>query len=194
MDKKKEIWKDIVGYENLYQVSNFGRVKSLARIVSNGAGKRNIEERILKQRKWNKFYFQIKLSKNGKVKTHYVHKLVAVAFLENACNFPVVNHIDGNGLNNFVENLEWCTQKYNVNHAWKNKLCEGVRESAKKSKGRAPQKVVRLDLAGNVIETYSSIKDVAKTLNITEAQARNSIFRQSKKFNLRWESDYYANN
>lgn len=60
MDKKKEIWKDIVGYENLYQVSNFGRVKSLARIVSNGAGKRNVEERILKQRKWNNFYFQIK--------------------------------------------------------------------------------------------------------------------------------------
>ena len=190
IDSSIEIWKDIPGYEGLYQISNFGQVKSLKRLVSNGNGIRSIEEKKLKQRKWEGHYFQVKLSKNGKVKTHYVHKLVATAFLDNPNNYQIINHIDGNGFNNNIENLEWCTQKYNVNHAWQNKLCESVRESAKHSKGVPPKKVIQLDSNNNIINVYSSVTEAKKLLNITEAQVRGSIKKKKKKFNLRWECNY----
>lgn len=185
---KKEIWKDIPEYDGLYQISNFGQVKSLKRIVSNGNGKRNIEEKILKQSKCNNHYFQVNLSKNGKIKTYYVHRLVAMAFIKNHNNLSIINHIDGNGFNNNELNLEWCTQKDNVNHAWNNGLCQSICESAKHSKGRPARKVIQNNDNGDIINIYFSVKDAMKKLNITEAQVRDSISRKSKKFNLRWEN------
>lgn len=104
-----EIWKDIAGYEKLYQVSNRGRVKSLPR---NGTG---AKEKILTLHKDSKGVYNVSLSKNGERKIAYVHRLVAEAFLPNPFNLPQVWHIDGNSENNEVDNLIWCTQEFIMN-------------------------------------------------------------------------------
>jgi len=111
--ENKEIWKDIPGYEGLYKVSNHGRVLSLPR------GKqwpsRQTHNNIRKQR-IKGHYYQVNLSKDGKATWLSVHRLVAMAFIENPLNFPCVNHKDENQLNNHADNLEWCTYQYNANY------------------------------------------------------------------------------
>ena len=102
-----EEWRDIGGYEGLYQVSNLGRVRSLR-------DKNNKKrELILKPKIMRNGYLKVDLCKNGKQKTFTVHRLVATVFISNPKNFPVVNHKDENKLNNNVSNLEWCTVLYN---------------------------------------------------------------------------------
>ena len=105
-----EIWKDVVGYEGLYEVSSLGRVKSV---------KRN---KILSQKHNWDGYLRIQLWRNNKNKYVSIHRLVAEAFIENPNTKPFINHIDGNKQNNKVDNLEWCTQKENIKHAFDNVL------------------------------------------------------------------------
>ena len=102
----KEIWKDIPEYIGLYQVSNLGRVKSI----------KNCRNRILKNHRRVDGYYSVNLSKNNKVNCIRVHRLVAEAFLPNPNNYPIVNHKDERPSNNCVDNLEWCTPKYNINY------------------------------------------------------------------------------
>ena len=102
----KEVFKDIAGYKGKYQVSNLGHVKSLN---YNGTGK----EKILKHTETNDGYYRIHLSKNGKVKSYYLHRLVGQAFLENPDNLPEINHKNELKSDNRVSNLEWCTRRYN---------------------------------------------------------------------------------
>ena len=110
----EEIWKDIKEYEGLYQISNLGRVKRLKFINRHLNFKK---ERILKPYKdGGKNYFIIALYKNGKREYKQIHRLVAEAFIPNTNNFPLVNHKDENKTNNYVNNLEWCTCKYNTNY------------------------------------------------------------------------------
>lgn len=104
-----ETWKDISGYEGLYQVSNLGRIMSLKKI-------KGIGNRILKLSKSHNGYSVVILSKNGKLNNYKVHRLVASEFISNQYNLPEVNHIDEDKNNNFVENLEWCTQIYNLRY------------------------------------------------------------------------------
>lgn len=101
----EEVWKDIEGYEGLYQVSTHGRVKSVFRY-----------HKILKSRVKNNGYKYVQLYKNGTPYTYYIHRLVAQAFIPNPQNKPQVNHIDEDKENNRVENLEWCTRSENMNH------------------------------------------------------------------------------
>lgn len=109
-----EIWKDIKGYEKMYQVSNLGRVRSLDRF--DGAG-HFIKGQIIKGVTGQEGrYQQVGLSKKGKKKRLYVHRLVAYAFCPNPYNKPLVNHIDENKQNNRYDNLEWVTNKENCNH------------------------------------------------------------------------------
>ena len=103
---KKEYWKPVVGYEGLYMVSNWGRVKSIK------FGK----ERILKPVTNSSGYLLVGLYKNNIEKKYSVHRLVAEAFIPNPYNLPQVNHRDENKLNNNVDNLEWCTNEYNINY------------------------------------------------------------------------------
>ncbi|MED3974580.1 NUMOD4 motif-containing HNH endonuclease [Priestia megaterium] len=117
-----EIWKPIGGYEEYYEVSNFGRVRSKDRRVSNGPGSYIKKARILKRSKTTTGYWKVELSKDGTKKSLKVHRLVAAAFIDNPNNKPFVNHIDGNPLNNHISNLEWCTQAENMQHAYQTGL------------------------------------------------------------------------
>ncbi len=109
----EEVFKDIVGYEGLYQVSNFGRVKSFPRW---GTTK---ELKILKQYKNRYGYMYVCLYKNGKPKKHTVHRLVAEAFIPNPDNKPEVNHKYGIKTDNRATELEWTTKSENIKHSYK---------------------------------------------------------------------------
>ena len=108
-----EEWRDIKGYEGYYQISNFGRVKSLSRDVGSNRCKK---ETIMKTSLDKDGYENLVLRKNGKQRHFRVNRLVAEAFLENPNNYPQVNHKDEDKTNNNVNNLEWCSAKYNVNY------------------------------------------------------------------------------
>ena len=118
----EEIWKDVIGYEGLYQVSNLGTIKSLSRTRKNHTnGIACVKERMLNPSTSNG-YKCVQLRKNCSGKFIAVHRLVALMFLNNTEDKPTVNHIDGNKLNNVVSNLEWATYTENNIHAIKNKL------------------------------------------------------------------------
>ena len=108
-----EIWKDIVGYEGLYKVSNKGNVYSVERINSQG---RKWGGQTLKLLLDKIGYIRVNLCKDGRIKNVTVHRLVAEMFIPNPNNYPEVNHRDEDKTNNCVENLEWCTREYNVNY------------------------------------------------------------------------------
>ena len=154
----KEVWKDIKDYEGLYQVSNLGRIKSLSRFHYTGWGKNKgyiKKEKILTQTLLSIGYYIVTLCKNGESKKMFVHRLVAQAFLDNLNNFPCINHKDENKLNNNVNNLEWCSIKYNVNYG----NCITKRANSKK------KPVQRIDKDGNIY-TYLSATDAGKELGI----------------------------
>ena len=110
-----EIWRDIKGFEGLYEISNLGRVKSLARIVTTARGSRLRKERILKLSFDGKRYLNVKIYKNNKSKTIKVHQLVAITFLNHKPegHSSVVDHIDNNPLNNELGNLQIISQREN---------------------------------------------------------------------------------
>lgn len=114
---ESEVWKDVLGYEGLYQVSNKGNVYSVERVSSQG---KKCGGRILKLGYNRGGYLKVNLYKDGKMKTKIVHRLVAEAFIPNPNNYPEINHIDEVKDNNNIENLEWCTSKYNSNHGTRN--------------------------------------------------------------------------
>ena len=123
MKNIEEIWKDIKGYEGYYQVSNLGRIKSLDRMKNNQYNEYFMSGRILKSSIIkDKGYCRVSLNNGKGRKSKRVHRLVAEAFIPNLENKPEVNHIDGNKLNNCADNLEWCTNKENIEHSIKTGL------------------------------------------------------------------------
>jgi hypothetical protein len=118
--QEQEVWVDIKGFEGSYQVSNLGRVKSLARRVKINYGIDNYRpfpEKIMKPFIVNKKYYGLIIYKDKKYHHVVIHRLVAQHFITNPDNLPVVNHLDNNGFNNHVSNLEWTTVMGNTQHA-----------------------------------------------------------------------------
>ncbi len=166
--ENQEVWKDVVGFEGYYQVSNLGNVKSFnkkALLVGN-------DGYILKACNSSKGYKFISLS----AKTAYIHRLVCIAFLPNPLNKPQVNHINGIRTDNRVENLEWCTSKENIIHAVKTGLSKfkcGVNHSRCKLTNEHVFKIRKLAAQG-----ISSCK-IAKEIGIVSPkQIRNIINRK----------------
>lgn len=151
-----EVWKDIDEYKGLYQVSNWGRIKSVERILKDG---RSWKEKILKTSKNNRGYLTVGLWKNGKCKSYLVHRLVAEAFLNNPDNLPIINHKDQNPSNNNVDNLEWCNQKYNVNYG-----TAIQRKAEKQINGKLSKTVYQYTLDGELIAEYPSTNEVERQL------------------------------
>lgn len=160
MDNSKEIWKDIQEYEGLYQVSNFGRVRSLGRPVYNAIKRGNIwrKGKILKPiQTQSTGYYCVSLVKNRYLKRMSIHRLVANAFIPNPQSLPQVNHKDENKANNRVSNLEWCTPKYNNGY---NNLNERI--ALKQINGKRSKKVGQYSLEVKKIKTWPSMHECAR--------------------------------
>lgn len=166
----KEIWKDIKGYEGLYQISSFGNVKSLDRYIINKNGDKQYFPGKYLTQGISDSYLKVTLSKNNKQRTFRVHILVARTFIPNPENKPEVNHIDGNKKNNKVNNLEWNTRSENELHAYRNGLAKPSNKQkqavAKYAKENYSKKVVQYSLNGEFIKEWNSMHDVWRELGI----------------------------
>ena len=161
---KKEIWKAVDGYEDYYEVSSFGRVRSVDRMetLSNGV-KRLRKWSMLKIRKNKNGYLQIQLWKSGEGKTVNIHRLVAEAFIPNPDNLSEVNHKDEDKTNNHVENLEWCDSKYNKNYG------TAIQRAAEKHKILFSKPVLQIDLEANqIIAEYPSAIEAGRQLKLNQ--------------------------
>lgn len=150
-----EEWRDIEGFEGFYQVSNAGRVRSLDHET---AGKR-WKGRILSL--GCSGYQTVKLSKGKERTSKRVHRLVALAFIDNPEGHIEVNHLDGNKKNNRVENLEWCSPNGNKMHAWRTGLTQ-------KPPSQMQFPIIQM-INGSEIAIFSSIKEAGELLNISSA-------------------------
>ena len=153
--EEKEIWKDIEGFEGLYQVSSYGRVKSLNY-------RRTCKEGILKPLKDRGEYLHVNLCKDGKMKHYPVHRLVATAFVENPEGYTEVNHKDENKQNNCMENLEWCSRLYNNTY-------NGRAKKAGKKNTNHPKmskSVIGIDRVTGLIVEFASINEAERETGI----------------------------
>lgn len=169
-----EVWKDVVGYEGLYEVSNMGRVRSVKRIVNSTNPRqtwKTINERILKPAPYGHTpkcggvrHLGVALHRNGKQKTEKVHRLVAMAFIPNPNNYPIINHKDENPHNNRADNLEWCDHKYNSNYG---------ERTERWRKSFPATTVLQFTLSGNLVAQYESAVEAAKSVRVSSSLIHN---------------------
>lgn len=175
-DLPNEEWRDVIGYEGLYQVSNLGRVKSLERCINRGSGVYRRNKIILRPQINGNGYLQVYLFKFGnKRKIKYIHQMVLEAFSENKYNLTCIDHIDGNPLNNCLSNLKYCTQQENMNNPiakerWKKSMEVYVNSEDYINKQRYSQphskRVIQINTDGSVKE-YRSISEAARAVGST---------------------------
>lgn len=151
----KEIWKDVQGYEDLYQVSNLGRVKSLPKVVDIKRCKITLKEKMLSQIEKGD-YLSVILCNNRNRRQFSIHRLVAIAFIDNPNSLPEVNHKDEDKHNNVVSNLEWCDRCYNQNYG----TCR------ERAASKLWKKVFQYSKNGEFIKEYKSIQYAADSLGI----------------------------
>ena len=170
------MWKDIPGYEGLYQASDMGEIKSIRRWVNNGQPSgRYVEEKILKPVLSGRGYEQVMLRKNGKSVHQYVHRLVALTFLANPSNKKAINHKDGNKRNNSVNNLEFVSYSENNYHAYANGL-KGKGELFYNSKLSSENVMF-------IRNTYPKLNynQLAKLFNVSRATIRDVVLNKTWK-------------
>lgn len=181
-----EEWRDIPGYEGLYQVSNLGRVKSLPRGRQYPSRQTHNNIRVLKLK--SNGYYQVNLSKFNKVKCYSVHRLVALAFIPNPKKLPCINHKDENKTNNCVENLEWCTRRYNCVYGTGRIKQKAARQKNdpdgiswlkaldtrdKRNRINSRKKVLMFDINNNFIKDFDSISQASRETNISASDICN---------------------
>ena len=174
----EEEWKDIKGYEGLYQVSNLGRVRSLERIITYTDGRVYVyKSKILKQRINKRTgYVAVEIHFNGKTKTYRSHRLVAEAFIPNPNNLPEVNHKNEIKTDNRVENLEWCDRKYNTNYG---NRCEKYRKAR---------------LGDNYKKEYFCKKEWYEDNKEVILQKQREYYQKHKEEKSKYTKDYYQKN
>ena len=201
-ENSKEIWRDVVGYEGLYQVSNLGRVKSLGRFVVNPVTSKGYmwkPEKILRPCKHSKGYLLVGLHKDGYLKTA-VHRLVALAFIPNPQNLPQIDHINADKTNNNVNNLRWVTAKQNVNNPLnmvhligennpfygKKHSEETKRKISDRLSGKnnpKAHKVKNIDTN----EIFNTVKEASIKYNVSFSAIVHAIKRKGKCSGCKWE-------
>lgn len=161
-----EVWKDIEGYEGIYQVSNLGRVRSLDRKVATvHSALRTIKGKTLVPWTDKYGYLHVNLWSECKMKSQMVHRLVAGAFIPNPDNMQEVNHKDEDKKNNRADNLEWCNTRYNINYGTRTKKVSTTRISqAILGKG-----VEQLTISGEHVRTYDSIREASRATGADKA-------------------------
>lgn len=175
----KELWKEVKGFEGLYEVSNKGFVRSIRRKVNFGTQARFVDAKILKPFKKKEGYLSVKLYKECKQYTYYIHRLVAFAFCDGYVDGMDVNHKDGDKTNNVSCNLEWCTRKENINHA----VHITHRIKGNTSFGRPYQKpIIQLSLNGDVINKWDSAFHAQRVLGFCESGIRKCLHGKSSKY------------
>lgn len=167
-DLPGEEWRDVVGYEGLYKVSNLGRVKSLERIVNNNGGKRVIGTKIMCQQSNGKGYLYTQLNKSNQTIKKYVHRLVCESFIGRVGDLEI-NHIDKCKSNNNVDNLEICTRRYNYEYSKDDILAATQR------------KCYMYDENGDYVREYKSVTDAAKDNGLTPPAIIGSCTLHRKK-------------
>lgn len=185
--KDVEIWKDIPDYEGLYLVSNWGRIKSLSRVVNCKGGQKTNKERIRKDCN-SHGYRNITLWKEKRSHSFLVHIVVAKAFLSNPDNLPQVNHIDGDKTNNYYKNLQWCTCSENMQHAADNGLLtlSWVGKSYEKHPKSKP--IAQYDLSDSLIRNWSSATEAADSLKLNRGNINKSLMGEQKtSFGYKWK-------
>lgn len=148
-----EIWRPILGYEGLYEVSNCGNVR------------RARDHKLMRQSTAENGYMRVGLSKNKKQKMERVHLLVARAFLPKKIPGQEVNHIDENKKNNCVSNLEWCSHSYNCKYGTK----------MQRAKEKLGHKITQCDLNGNVVKRHESIIQASRETGLTDSRIRRAL-------------------
>ena len=165
-DEALDEFSDIQGYEGLYKINRSGEVLSVR------SGK------LLKAGKNKQGYMNVVLTKDGKAKTHKVHRLVALAFIPNPNNYPLINHKDENKTNNRVKNLEWCTSKYNLNYG---SAIKRRSEAIIASPVKQRKAVVQLSLLGEFVKEYRSTKEASEETCIDRRQISRAINHVGKQ-------------
>lgn len=150
-----EEWRDVKGYEGLYQVSNLGRIKSLS-------NKSNHKETKILSLSKVQGYMHVALYKNSKQKIYKVHRLVAMAFLNNPLNLPQVNHINGKKDDNTISNLEWISAKDNARHAHR----IGLAHAQKGAENNRSKKVIQMSMDNKPIVIFYGMREAERVTGI----------------------------
>lgn len=154
-------WKPVKGYEGYYEVSFDGKVRSVERVTPFGRGYVMKPRTVLTPSVDKDGYYKVGLSKDGKKRRYFVHRLVAEAFLPNPENLPIVNHKDGNKQNNRADNLEWCTRSHNDKHAFS----IGLRKPHCGGTSKAVAQII--PETGQIVKVYRSISEASRETGIS---------------------------
>lgn len=193
MDDKIEVWKPVVGFENHYEVSSLGRVKSVIKATRPDGSLYNARERILKLQDSGNGYLKIHLRGSGPKKRHYVHRIVALAFIPNTENKPCIDHINTIRDDNRVENLRWCTMRENLRNPISRARYLKSRETwdiikinkinQERNNSVASKKVYQYDINGCYLRSFDSVIEAARWLNVrtkllaTECNRRQHYYK-----------------